>query len=94
MGKYGAYCEEKCGMSVSGYYSTLFTDSQVKSLLAGEKIVLKGLEGRDGKPYDLGLEPAGIEEYCYEKNGKTIRGFRFVFHKSFPSGAGKNKAGR
>ena len=94
MGKYGAYCEEKCGMSVSGYYSTLFTDSQVKSLLAGEKIVLKGLEGRDGKPYDLGLEPAGIEEYCYEKNGKTIRGFRFVFHKSFPSGAGKNKADR
>lgn len=94
MGKYGAYCEEKCGMSVSRYYSTLFTDSQVKSLLAGEKIVLKGLEGRDGKPYDLCLEPVGIEEYCYEKNGKTIRGSRFVFHKSYPSGAGENKAGR
>lgn len=94
MGKYGAYCEDRCGMSVSKYYSTPFTDSQVKSLLAGEKILLKGLKGRNGRPYDLCLEPAGIEEYCYEKNGKTARGSRFVFHKSFPPGAGKNKAGR
>lgn len=93
-GKYGAYCEGKCGMSVAKYYSTPFTDSQVKRLLAGEKILLKGMQGRDGRPYDLCLEPTGIEEYCYEKDGKTTKGFRFVFHRSFLPSAGKNSAGR
>lgn len=83
-GKYGAYCAEKCGMSVAKYYSTQFTDSQVKSLLDGKKILLKGLKGRDGKPYDLCLEPAGIEEYSYEKNGETVSGYRFSYKKSYP----------
>lgn len=83
-GKYGAYCTEKCGMNLAKYYSTLFTDSQVKSLLDGKKILLKGLKGRDGKPYDLCLEPAGIEEYSYEKNGETVSGYRFSFKKSYP----------
>lgn len=83
-GKYGAYCAGKCGMSVAKYYSTPFTDSQVKSLLDGKKILLKGLKGRDGKPYDLCLEPDGIEDYSYEKDGKTVSGSRFSFKKSYP----------
>lgn len=83
-GKYGAYCAEKCGMSIAKYYSAQFTDSQVKSLLDGKKVLLKGLAGRDGKPYDLCLEPAGIEEYSYEKNGETVSGYRFSYKKSYP----------
>lgn len=83
-GKYGAYCAEKCGMNVAKYYSAQFTDSQVKSLLDGKKVLLKGLMGRDGKPYDLCLEPAGIEEYSYEKNGETVSGYRFSYKKSYP----------
>lgn len=88
-GKYGAYCAEKCGMGIAKYYSTPFTDSQVKSLLDGKKILMKGLEGRDGKPYDLFLEPAGIEGYSYEKDGKQFHGFRFAFKKSRPAKKGK-----
>ncbi len=83
-GKYGAYCVEKCGMGLAKYYSTPFSDSQVKSLLDGKKVLLKGLKGRDGKPYDLCLEPAGVEEYSYEKNGETVSGYRFSYKKSYP----------
>lgn len=83
-GRYGAYCEDRCKMAVAKYYSTFFTDSQVKSLLQGEKILLDGLKGRDGKPYGLYLEPAGVEEYSYEKNGKMEAGYRFAFKKSYP----------
>ena len=50
---------------------------------------MKGLEGRDGKPYDLFLEPAGIEGYSYEKDGKQFHGFRFAFKKSRPAKKGK-----
>lgn len=83
-GKYGAYCAGKCGMNVAKYYSTPFTDSQVRSLLDGKKILLKRLRGRDGKPYDLCLEPDGIEDYSYEKDGKKVTGSRFSFKKSYP----------
>lgn len=83
-GKYGAYCAGKCGMNVAKYYSTPFTDSQVKSLLDGKKILLKGIKSRDGKPYDLCLEPDGIEDYSYEKDGKKVTGSRFSFNKSYP----------
>ena len=42
-GKYGAYCTGKCGMNVSRYYKKSFTDAQIKDLLMGKKILLKGL---------------------------------------------------
>ena len=71
-GKFGAYCSGKCGMNVSMYYGMPFSDEQVTDLLNGKKILLKGLIGKNGKPYDMYLEPKGIEEYSYEKNGKEI----------------------
>ena len=78
-------------MGIAKYYSMPFTDSQVKSLLDGKKILMKGLEGRDGKPYGLFLEPAGIEGYSYEKDGKQFHGFRFAFKKSSPAKKGKTE---
>lgn len=83
-GKSGAYCSSRCGMNVGRYYSTVFTDKQVKSLLAGEKILLKGLKGKDSKPYDLYLKPTGVEEYSYEKDGKTMTGYQYSYEKSYP----------
>ena len=83
-GKFGAYCSGKCGMNVSMYYGTPFNDEQVKELLSGKKILLKGLIGKNGKPYDMYLEPKGIEEYSYEKNGEIVHGYQFVYEKSFP----------
>lgn len=50
-GKFGAYCRNKCGMNVSRAMGVMLTDSQVKSLLAGEKTLVKGLKGKKGS-YD------------------------------------------
>ena len=83
-GRYGAYCSKKCGMNVSRYYSAAFTDSQIERLLRGEKILLKGLCGKEGKPYNLYLKPTGVEKYSYMKDGKDIMGYQFTYEKSYP----------
>ena len=83
-GRFGVYCDKKCGMSVSRYHTTYFTDDQIKSLLAGKKILLKGLKGKGGKPYDAYIIPNGTEEYRYTKDGEEKRGVQFKFITEFP----------
>lgn len=83
-GKYGAYCSGKCGMKVSQYYTTPFTDEQVRKLLVGEEILLKDVPGKNKKPYDVYLKPTGIEEYQYEKDGKMVAGWQFRYEKTYP----------
>ena len=90
-GKYGAYCMGKCGMNVSRYFKTPFTDMQIRELLAGKQILLKGLTGKNNRTYDVFLKPTGIEEYSYEKNGKTVTGYQFVYEKSYPKKSAKKK---
>ena len=51
-GKFGAYCVKKCGMNVSRVMGAALSDAQVKDMLAGKKILLKGLKSKAGKPYD------------------------------------------
>ncbi|MBR4027254.1 MAG: DNA topoisomerase III, partial [Lachnospiraceae bacterium] len=80
-----------CGMNVSRYFKTPFTDTQIKELLAGKQILLKGLIGKNNRMYDMFLKPTGIEEYSYEKNGKTITGYQFVYEKSYPKKSAKKK---
>ena len=50
-GKFGAYCTGKCGMNVGKALGVTLSDSQVKSLLGGKKILVKGLKGKKGS-YD------------------------------------------
>ena len=90
-GKYGAYCMGKCGMNISKYFKTAFTDMQIRELLAGKQILLKGLSGKNNRTYDVFLKPTGIEEYSYEKNGKTVTGYQFVYEKSYPKKSAKTK---
>lgn len=82
-GKFGAYCRNKCGMNVSRAMGVMLTDSQVKSLLAGEKTLVKGLKGKKGS-YDAYLIPEGIEEYSYTKDGKRIKGTQYKVKLEFP----------
>ena len=91
-GKYGAYCDKKCGMQLSGYFGNAFTDEQVKNLLQRKKILLKGLIGKNGKTYDMYLESQGIEKYTYEKNGQIVHGYQFVYKKSYPKKTERNKS--
>ena len=87
-GKFGAYCTGKCGMNVSKALGVTLSDSQVKSLLGGKKILVKGLKGKKGS-YDAYLIPESIEEFFYTKDGKEIKGFQYKFKMEFPQMNGK-----
>ena len=83
-GKYGAYCEKKCGMNVNRAMGAALTDGQIKDLLAGKKILLKGLKSKAGKPYDAYVISNGTEEYHYTKDGAEKSGVQFKFIVEFP----------
>ena len=83
-GKYGAYCVNKCGMNVSRILGVALSEEQVKNLLSGKKILLKGLTSKLGKKYDAYIIPNGIEDYSYTKNGETKSGKQFKFAMDFP----------
>ena len=93
-GKFGAYCVKKCGMNVSRVMGAALTDAQVKDMLAGKKILLKGLKSKAGKPYDAYIIPSGMEEYHYTKDGAEKSGVQFKFVMEFPkkkTSGGKKK---
>ena len=85
---------KKCGMNVSRVMEAALTDEQVKALLAGKKILLKGLTSKAGKKYDAYIIPNGTEEYHYRKEGQEKSGVQFKFTMEFPKrtfGKGKKK---
>lgn len=87
-GKFGAYCTGKCGMNVGKALGVTLSDTQVKSLLQGKKILVKGLKGKKGS-YDAYLIPERIEEFSYTKDGKEINGLQYKFKMEFPKTKGK-----
>ena len=87
-GKFGAYCTGKCGMNVGKALGVTLSDAQVKSLLQGKKILVKGLKGKKGS-YDAYLIPESIEEFSYTKDGKEIKGFQYKSKMEFSQKAGK-----
>ena len=87
-GKFGAYCTGKCGMNVGKALGVTLSDTQVKSLLQGKKILVKGLKGKKGS-YDAYLTPERIEEFSYTKDGKEIKGLQYKFKMEFPPTKGK-----
>lgn len=87
-GKFGAYCTGKCGMNVGKALGVTLSDTQVKSLLQGKKILVKGLKGKKGS-YDAYLIPESVQEFSYTKDGKEIKGFQYKFKMEFPQKIGK-----
>ena len=82
-GKFRAYCKNKCGMNVSRAMGAELTDSQIKSMLEGKKILVKGLKGKKGS-YDAYLIPEGTTDYSYTKDGKEIKGTQYKVKLEFP----------
>ncbi len=60
------------------------SDEQVKTLLYGKKILLKGLTSKLGKKYDAYIIPNGIEDYSYIRDGEKKSGKQFKFAMDFP----------
>ena len=84
-GKFGAYCTEKCGMSLGYAMGRQLDEEQVKKLLAGEKIFMKGLKSKKGGTYDAYLKPDGVEPYSYtNKDGEEKSGYQYKFSFEFP----------
>ena len=83
-GKYGAYCVNKCGMNVSRILGVALSEEQVRNLLSGKKILLKGLTSKLGKKYDAYIIPLGIEDYSYTKDGEAKSGKQFKISLDFP----------
>ena len=93
-GKFGAYCENKCGMIVGRAMGVALSDAQIKDLLGGKKILLKGLKSKTGKEYDAYIIPNGTEEYVYTKDGEEKSGVRFKVGVEFPEKKARSGKGK
>lgn len=84
-GKYGAYCEKKCGFSPGKAFGKKLTQNQITDILAGKKVLLRGLRSRNGKSYDMYVRMTGTEPYEYtDKSGKVVKGYGIKYETSFP----------
>lgn len=88
IGKFGLYCKNKCGLSLSNVYALrkLLTMEQVKSILDGKKVLLNDLVSKNkGTTYAAYVSFDGIEECSYKnKEGQRIQGKRIKFKVDFP----------
>ena len=89
-GIYGYYCKNKCGMSLNRIMGVGISETQLKSLLAGKKILLKGIKKKSGNgTFDAYIIPEGIEDYSYKTaSGNEVSGKQFKFKMEFPKRKG------
>lgn len=84
-GKFGPYCTGKCGMGFAKAFGVTLTDNQVKNLLKGKTILVKGITNKAGKVYDANLTPKGIKSYSYtDSKGNNRTGYQYDFDMEFP----------
>ena len=89
-GIYGYYCKNKCGMSLNRIMGVGISETQLKSLLAGKKILLKGIKKKScNGTFDAYIIPEGIEDYSYKTtSGNEVSGKQFKFKMEFPKRKG------
>ena len=84
-GKYGAYCENKCGMRLNRARRVDLTDEQVQDLLNGRRIFLKDLPSKNGGTYSAYYVPDGVESFSYEgRDGNQYSGKQFRIRIEVP----------
>lgn len=84
-GKFGAYCEGKCGMTFTLQGKKL-TPAAVETLLSGGKLLVKGLVSRTkGTKYDAYFIADGTEPFSFtNKEGRQFSGYGFKYRMEFP----------
>lgn len=75
-GKYGYYCESKCGMNIAKVYGKELTESQLNKLLSGKKISFTN----NGKKTTVLPE---FVPYSFKKDNKEISGFQWKTEANF-----------
>ena len=84
-GKFGPYCESKCGFSCKKIRGHEVTVKELQTLLSGGEILLRGLKSQSGNTYDIYLKPDGIEHYEFTgDDGREVSGDKFHFATRFP----------
>lgn len=74
-GKFGPYCREKCGFRLSHVFGKKLTEKQYISLCEGKKTKITGISKKSGNgTFTAYAVPEGIEDFSYEKDGRTITG--------------------
>ena len=80
VGKYGAYCSDKCGMSFGYAFGKKLDENQVGDLLMWRPIYVKGMKRKDGSTYNACLRPERIIPYSYtNKQGELKKGYQYSF---------------
>lgn len=83
-GKYGPYCNNKCGFHMVYGFGKKLTEKQFISLCSGKKTKITGIKKKDGSgSFDAYAIPNGIEDYQYTSDGKTVTGKRLKLEMSF-----------
>lgn len=83
-GKFGPYCKNKCGFAMSFVGGRKPTETEFISLCRGQRIMMKNLKKKTSGTFDAYVQAKGVEDYSYEKDGKTISGKRLKTEFIFP----------
>jgi len=95
VGKYGPYCEHKCGMGFSKFkvrekgtdkeyiLGVNLTRPQLESLLEGKRTYVEKIPKKKGGTYDAYLTPEEIIDYSYLKDGEEIRGKQYLLELEY-----------
>lgn len=83
MGKYGPYCQGKCGFSNPYAFGKKLTIEQFVSLCQGRKTKITGIKKKQGGSFSCFAVPKGIKEYQYEKDGVMKTGKQLVLEMAF-----------
>lgn len=84
-GKYGAYCNKKCGFSQKYVFGKQITDNQLVDICNGKKILIKGIKKKNGKgTFDAYAIPKDIVINEYKnKAGDIVKGYSYYFDMEF-----------
>lgn len=83
MGKFGVYCEGKCGMNLTRIMGVNLSTDQIKNLISGRKTLVSGLPKKDGGTFSAYIVPKGTESFSFNKNGKQYAGYQYIFDMEF-----------
>ena len=85
-GKFGGFCSQKCGFTISKVYGKEITEKQITDLLAGKKVLIKNLySAKKDKHYDAYFQAKGVSSYTYtNKEGASVTGYGLDYDMSFP----------
>ena len=70
IGKYGAYCINKCGFKISNFRGVELTESQIEHLLGGDEVLIENIPKKDDsrQRYKLYIKMNGVKPVAY--NGR------------------------